>query len=285
MGRLFRRDQMPEWMRAGGSEFVISGYRGITHSYRASALSLFYLHNETGNILSHAFGAGLFLCILLLSRLAPPPPSLPLLAEGIAAIVCMGSSTLYHLFMNHSEQAYIDWTKCDYVGIVALIGASAASQVHYSFWCDPWTARIYITIIYAIGGILCLMCISSFLRGPQMLKIRTVMFASFASTTVVPIIHATYRYGSEMIFAMAGLKSFLTMGALYCLAIIIYIKRIPERWSPGTFDIWFHSHQIMHVLTVAAALIHYKGLLTAHDVRLHLDPWCTASTLRRESRP
>ncbi len=40
---------------------------------------------------------------------------------------------------------------------------------------------------------------------------------------------------------------------------------MPERLRPGKFDIWGSSHQIFHVLVVAAAVAHLIGLLKAFD--------------------
>lgn len=42
-------------------------------------------------------------------------------------------------------------------------------------------------------------------------------------------------------------------------------SRIPERLSPGTFDIFGSSHQIFHVLILLAASFHLKGLLATFD--------------------
>jgi len=41
--------------------------------------------------------------------------------------------------------------------------------------------------------------------------------------------------------------------------------RIPERFAPGRFDIWGSSHQIFHVLVLAAAVTHLVGLLKAFE--------------------
>ena len=35
---------------------------------------------------------------------------------------------------------------------------------------------------------------------------------------------------------------------------ILNATRSPERFSPGTFDLWFNSHQIMHILTAMSQL-------------------------------
>jgi adiponectin receptor len=72
-------------------------------------------------------------------------------------------------------------------------------------------------------------------------------------------------------------------GLLYILGALFYALRVPERWFPGKCDIWvgfkqklfpistkykcrfyflfqFQSHQIFHVLVIAAAFVHYHGI-------------------------
>ena len=56
----------------------------------------------------------------------------------------------------------------------------------------------------------------------------------------------------------------LTMGSLYLLGAVFYVQRIPERWAPGYFDYWLHSHQIFHCLVLSAALIHLYGVIEAY---------------------
>ena len=34
---------------------------------------------------------------------------------------------------------------------------------------------------------------------------------------------------------------------------IIYANRVPERWFPGKFDLWLHSHQLFHVSPIECA--------------------------------
>ncbi len=54
------------------------------------------------------------------------------------------------------------------------------------------------------------------------------------------------------------------MGGLYLLGAVFYVQRVPERWYPGVFDIWFHSHQIFHCLVLTAALVHFAGVVHAY---------------------
>lgn len=47
--------KMPSWYV--DNEYIFKGYRRITNSYAGCGLSLFYIHNETGNIYTHGVGA------------------------------------------------------------------------------------------------------------------------------------------------------------------------------------------------------------------------------------
>ena len=58
---------------------------------------------------------------------------------------------------------------------------------------------------------------------------------------------------------MLGME--LLMGACYLLGAVIYSNAVPEKWRPGMFDVWGHSHNIFHVLVVCGAYIHYKAAL------------------------
>jgi adiponectin receptor len=49
----------------------------------------------------------------------------------------------------------------------------------------------------------------------------------------------------------------------------MFAFRFPEAWFPGRCDIWFHSHQWMHICVVAAAFIHWMGLVELLKIRLH----------------
>lgn len=41
--------------------------------------------------------------------------------------------------------------------------------------------------------------------------------------------------------------------------------RIPEKWSPGSFDLWGQSHQIFHVLMAVGLTIHFSAFAKAFD--------------------
>ena len=58
------------------------------------------------------------------------------------------------------------------------------------------------------------------------------------------------------------------MAFLYMAGAFLYAMRIPERFFPGKCDYWFHSHQLFHVLVLAAAFVHYRGITEMAMFRL-----------------
>jgi hypothetical protein len=56
----------------------------------------------------------------------------------------------------------------------------------------------------------------------------------------------------------------LPCAVLYCalqLGVATYACRVPERWFPGKFDIFGHSHQLWHLAVVLAAWVHYLAIM------------------------
>lgn len=91
------------------------------------------------------------------------------------------------------------------------------------------------------------------------------MFVLMGLSAVFPVLHGIRLYGVEQLRESVGLDWIVLQGVLYIAGAVIYAARVPEKWSPGTFDIWGSSHQIFHVLVVLAAASHLVGLVKAFD--------------------
>lgn len=59
----------------------------------------------------------------------------------------------------------------------------------------------------------------------------------------------------------ASLHFYLTMDTLALLGGLVNICRLPERFSPGRFDYWFNSHQIMHIMVILSIMYLHWGML------------------------
>jgi adiponectin receptor len=108
-------------------------------------------------------------------------------------------------------------------------------------------------------------------RTPQWRPFRAFMFITMGLSAVVPVAHGFTALGLEQLNKTIALPWLLTQGALYIVGASIYAARVPERWAPGRFDIVGSSHQIFHVLVLAAAAVHLVGLIKAFDYR-HSQP-------------
>ncbi|KAI5308435.1 hypothetical protein KEM55_005713 [Ascosphaera atra] len=104
-------------------------------------------------------------------------------------------------------------------------------------------------------------------RTPEWRSFRAGMFVAMGLSAVFPVLHGLLMFGVLQMESQIGLQWLLLQGFLYILGAYIYAIRVPEKWYPGRFDLFGSSHQIFHVLVVAAALSHLTGLLTAFDYR------------------
>ena len=56
-------------------------------------------------------------------------------------------------------------------------------------------------------------------------------------------------------------------GISYISGALMYIRRIPEKFFPGKFDLFGASHQIFHCLVVVGVVLHYLGSLDSYYYR------------------
>ncbi|KAJ3068428.1 Adiponectin receptor protein 1 [Podochytrium sp. JEL0797] len=134
--------QIPLWMF--DNAYLLTGYRQEMGNYLDCFKSLFYVHNETGNIYSHMIGSGLFIVWLIimflssadlvqstvwLTRTTDILEDIPLSWKDyavvacfmVSAITCMGLSFLFHTCHCHSFEVSKAWNKMDFAGIAGLI--------------------------------------------------------------------------------------------------------------------------------------------------------------------
>ena len=63
----------------------------------------------------------------------------------------------------------------------------------------------------------------------------------------------------------SGMPYYLGEGLLLVLGALFYARRVPESIRPGKFDIVGCSHQIFHVLVVAASSVHAWGITMTYE--------------------
>ncbi|KZT58994.1 HlyIII-domain-containing protein [Calocera cornea HHB12733] len=285
--------EAPVWMQ--DNEYIEGGYRRVTHNVIACLYSVFgYLHNESMNIHTHLWGTVTFLLLLGTVYIPLSPHHATVIWYDVvgfvtfllSAIFCLGCSTMYHTLQCHSQEMSKRCHIMDYIGIVVLIVGSYYPTVYYGFYCDPWPRVGYVVVITIAGGckplprprnaslntltprtVAMYIVLTPKYAQATWRWARTSVFLALGLCAVVPVTHAMYAYGYYRIKHEMGLDWLLASGALYVMGALIYGGRIPERFAPGKFDIFFTSHQIFHCFVVAAALCQYVCVVVALNHR------------------
>lgn len=146
-------EKLPSWQQ--DNRFIVSGYRSASGSYRKSAASLGYLHNETINIYTHLLGSiafaigGFVLWSTIATRYktATSEDVYVFSCFFLGAVTCLGMSATYHTISNHSEVVSRFGNKLDYLGIVFLIWGSFIPSIYYGFSCSPEWISTYWTMV------------------------------------------------------------------------------------------------------------------------------------------
>jgi len=263
--------ELPPWMQ--DNEYILTGHRPASGSFKKSFASLGYIHNETVNIYSHLLGAVAFSIVgwILYSVISPryeSATSSDLIALGCffaGAALCLGMSATYHAIHNHSPIVAKFGNKLDYVGIVFLITGSFIPTIFYGFYCHPHLRETYWFMICSLGLGCATVSIFERFRTPAWRPYRAGMFVAMGLSALFPIVHGVKLYGVEKMRESIGLTWLVLQGVLYILGAGLYAARWPECASPGKYDIWGSSHQLFHILVIMAAASHLYGLIIAFD--------------------
>mmetsp|Transcript_15593 Transcript_15593/g.26845 ORF Transcript_15593/g.26845 Transcript_15593/m.26845 type:complete len:369 (-) Transcript_15593:49-1155(-) len=257
--------EVPDWVR--DNEYILTGYR-VHFSFGLCLRSLFRIHNETVNVWSHLLGFFLFLGLTAVTYVYLMPTHgvtwvdrVICLVFLISAQMCLFFSACFHLFYCVSHTTSKIFARLDYSGISLLIAGSFYPIIYYEFRCSPPWSAVYITGISVLGIIVIAVTLIPTFDKPKYRTIRAGLFVAMGLSGIIPVIHWVSIYGVFSDRVAETLYRLLLMGFLYVLGAVFYATRVPERFKPGLFDVWLSSHQVFHLLVVAAALIHYSSVI------------------------
>ncbi|KAL0967209.1 hypothetical protein UPYG_G00249200 [Umbra pygmaea] len=295
--RVIPHDVLPEWLK--DNEFLQHGHRPPMPSFRACFRSIFRIHTETGNIWTHLLGCLFFLCLGIMYMFrsnmyfaAPFQEKIVIGIFFIGAILCLSFSWLFHTVYCHSEGVSRVFSKLDYSGIAFLIMGSFVPWLYYSFYCSPNPRLIYLIVVCILGVSAIIVSQCDFFAKPQYgrpeqskavnlrcfqlpaEKTPNGVFVGLGLSGVVPTLHFVISEGLLRATTMGQMGWLLLMATLYIAGAGIYAARIPERFFPGKCDIWFHSHQLFHILVVAGAFVHFHGVSNLQAFRYAAGAGC-----------
>ncbi|KPU80673.1 uncharacterized protein Dana_GF16147, isoform C [Drosophila ananassae] len=254
---------LPKWLQ--DNDFLHRGHRPPLPSFRACFKSIFRVHTETGNIWTHLLGCIAFIGVAayFISRPSVEIQTQEKIVFGaffIGAIVCLGFSFAFHTLSCHSVEMGRLFSKLDYCGIALLIMGSFVPWLYYGFYCHYQPKVIYLSVVCVLGVLSIVVSLWDKFSEPGLRPLRAGVFMSFGLSGVIPAVHYSIMEGWFSQMSRASLGWLILMGLLYITGALLYALRVPERWFPGKFDIWGQSHQIFHILVIAAAFVHYHGI-------------------------
>lgn len=273
--------ELDEWQK--DNHFIISGYLKETKSFKNCFKSLFFLHNETFNIYTHLIPSIVFLIFSIYYSInlnlkeikIRTLDKLNFIQFGISCFFCLFFSSIFHLGKSHSQKVSKLLNKLDYFGIIILITSSLISIVFFAFIQDK---KMMLSMI-CLFLVLALSCTFATFH-PQFSTnvyrpIRSILFIIFGLSGLVFIIFELKHNEYNVVREKLGLFWLILEGFFYINGTVIYIARIPERITYGSymknfnlkkrtkgyFDIYFNSHQIFHIMVLNAIICHFNSMI------------------------
>ena len=192
----------------------------------------------------------------------------PIFVMLSTAIICLGFSALFHLVGTLSKEVHSVFSRLDYAGISLLIAGSCYPPYFYFFHCEHFLRNAYLTFISVFAVSVFLYSLTSDFHMPKRRTLRGSLFLCLGLSAAIPIFHLLLFKSSIKGFeGMPRLVFWYIGGISYVSGALMYIKRIPERFFPGLFDLFGSSHQIFHCLIVVGVITHYLGCLDAYYYR------------------
>ena len=193
----------------------------------------------------------------------------PIFIMLLSAILCLAFSAIFHMLSPMSKKVCTILSRFDYAGISLLIAGSCFPPNFYFFNCEPFLCYSYLTFISVFAISVFLFTLTPGFHTPERRTLRGSLFLALGISAGLPIIHLMLFKDSVKGFeAPPRLLFWYIGGASYIIGALMYIKRIPEKFYPGKFDIFGSSHQFFHLFVVAGIITHYIGSLDAFYYRV-----------------
>ncbi|XP_034250894.1 progestin and adipoQ receptor family member 4 [Thrips palmi] len=255
--------------------YIVTGYRPMS-DFWGSLRSLFYLHNETVNIVTH--GIPIVYILLVVPGLMPwsrldPHGRFLAWCHLVGAVSPWVGSFVYHLFMNlqAGEQVYNRLLRLDMFGIWICQSFGALPMVTATVYCLPWNVR------WLIIGSYCLLSLCGLYKAMTAWSPwdRRLSFAlPWLSRLFLCVLRAFLGGGSPH-----NMLHLILQDGVSLVGGVVGAVYFPEKYFPGMVDYCLNSHNIMHVLTVAAvysmhcATVQDLEWITSVDCKPAGPPW------------
>lgn len=135
----------------------------------------------------------------------------------------------------------------DYGCICILVAGSSFPPIYYEFACkEVYISRLFYLGLITSSSTACfiVLLVPKFAQ-PEYRPCRAFMFIFLGLSAAIPFIYIGYLHGtpdSKYILPKYHHWPWLIGGFVYIGGALIYAARVPERFSPKTFDLIGSSH-------------------------------------------
>jgi len=243
--------------------------------------TLVYYCNETINVWSHGL-AFLYFFIKFVHYFTTSHHSItdpfqwPLITYmiGIQGFCLM--SSLAHTFNSISPRARNVCFSLDYAAISIYSVGAGQAFFFYSRPVDPVNEAFQHSTLFSVISVL--VSIGSTVKCClTRQKWHSLKYLLRTMSYVMPFLWNTSPYLYRMLTGAQGVDAvrptvtwFYFHAALYIIAALANVSRLPERCVPGIFCVVGQSHHWMHVFTAIGAAIQLEGVCMDMDNRRHV---------------
>lgn len=250
--------------------YIFTGYRPML-SFWGCINSLFYMHNETINIFTHAVPI-VYILVTVPALMPWGEPEFRFLSwcHLLGSVSPWIGSFLYHLFMNleRGESVYYRLLQLDMLGIWISQSFGALPMVTSTVYCLPTPIRWACILSYSV---LSLWGLYKAMTAWSPWERRLCFLLPFSMRMLLCALRVSSLGGGDP----EALTHVFLQDVISVIGAAIGAMHIPEKWFPGTVDMYLNSHNIMHVLVVAAVYSMHKA--TLKDLDWMASVQCSAS--------
>ncbi|OWF44004.1 membrane progestin receptor alpha-B-like [Mizuhopecten yessoensis] len=265
---------------------IVKYYRPTNQPWRYYLISLFKIHNETGNVWTHLIGfivmwvaiGNLFISYDVWTE----RHSWPMLVFGLCCMVTTMTSTCVHLLHSKSIYHHYSLFLIDYIG-VTVYGFGTGIQTFYAcsdIYTYEYMKSVYLPILTLVTWInFIVLCLANVRLGNNDcdIKRKLVMIAMQLVQGIVVTLPIAARYIRCYFNDTCLVSSLYHLSTIYIFLFIsafFFGSNFPEKLFPGKCDILGQGHQIFHVISVANQMwqLHSMRLDHFYGAADHTDP-------------
>lgn len=225
--------------------FVTGAYRK-GGSYIDNVWSLFHLHTEFVNAWTMIIASvGSIMATTYVSTKFLDTEAIPIFVIFTASAVLHLPFTLgYHLFMSMDEHTFNVWRRLD---VIAIFNVSVLLTFSLSYFVLPWWGCLLNT---AAAALIAATATISVWKTPVDHVIDGSQQSKFVGSIIAcywfPLAFALVRDTCAHMFTLSSASAIgVSMGLIF--SGWAYASWWPQKRAPGKYNVWLHSHQMMHI--------------------------------------